>query len=152
MKREPKQPIDGEQAPPTGLSWAAVPDSSSRSYGEIPDHSPAQGPFKVIKTDVRADSRGRVTIGPNVVGDTQYRALINELGQIILDPVITVPAREAWLWQNSDALASVVRGVEQAKRGDLGTFPSFAAYADQPDEVDEPDALVKPKTPRARKA
>lgn len=91
----------------------------------------ARGPFRVIRSDVRSDDRGRVTIGPEVIGDTQYRALVNQMGQIVLDPVITVPAREYWLLQNPEALASVVRGVEQAKRGELGTFPSFASFVDK---------------------
>jgi len=81
-----------------------------------------------------APTGGRVTIGPEIIGDTHYRALINQLGQIVLDPVITVPAREYWLLQNSETLASVVRGVEQAKRGELGTFPSFAEFVDEKSE------------------
>ena len=105
----------------------------------------ARGPFRVIRSDVRSDDRGRVTIGPEIVGDTQYRALVNQLGQIVLDPVITVPAREYWLLQNPEDMASVVRGVEQAKRGELGTFPSFAGFIDDKSEA-------SPALPSKRKA
>lgn len=99
--------------------------------------SPTEGDFKVLRTDIRSDGRGRVTIGQDILGDTQYRALINEIGQIVLDPVVTIPARELWLFQNSEALTSVVRGVKQAKAGQLGTFPSFAAFADKPDDEED---------------
>lgn len=112
----------------------------------------ARGPFKLIKHDLRSDSRGRITIGHEVVGDTQYRALVNNLGQIVLDPVVSVPAREVWLFQNREALASVVRGVEQAKRGEFGSFPSFASHVNEPDD-DESEAGVSRKVAaRRRKA
>lgn len=112
----------------------------------------ARGPFRVIRSDVRSDERGRVTIGPEVIGDTQYRALVNQMGQIVLDPVITVPAREFWLLQNPEALASVVRGVEQAKRGELGTFPSFAGFVEKETSKTADSAKRRSTGRRRRKA
>ena len=136
---ERTQTMDGREVPAARSAGTAAAVYSSTRYPEIEDNTPAHGPFKVIKNDIRSDGRGRLTIGQEVVGDTQYRALMNELGQIILDPVVTVPARELWLLQNTEAFASLVRGVEQAKRGELGTFPSFAEYL----EDDEEDASPK---------
>jgi hypothetical protein len=40
--------------------------------------------------------------------------MINDEGQILLNPVVSIPERELWLWQNPDALASVKRGIKQA--------------------------------------
>ena len=53
------------------------------------------------------------------------------------------PEREFWLQKNLQALASVVRGVEQAKRGELGTFPSFASFHGD----NKPGELEKDKEP-----
>lgn len=118
--------------PRAGLARAVVGPGPPNSIEGL--FSPAEGPFKIIRTDIRSDGRGRVTIGQDVIGDTQYRALVNEIGQIILDPIVTVPVREFWLFKNQQALASVVRGVQQAQKGELKAFPSFAAYAVESDE------------------
>ena len=52
--------------------------------------------FRVQKLAVRADERGRITLG-DAVQDSEYRVLVNEVGQVLLDPVVTlaVPASEA---------------------------------------------------------
>jgi hypothetical protein len=39
------------------------------------------------------------------------------LGQIVLDPQVTIPASEAWLFSDPDALASVRRGLSDAAKG-----------------------------------
>jgi hypothetical protein len=46
-----------------------------------------------------------------------YHVYSNSLGQIILDPQVTIPASEAWLFNNPDALASVRRGLNDAAQG-----------------------------------
>jgi len=138
MKLSPGQRITrthkGAESPKPRVGPARAFVAYGQPHATEDVFSPAEGPFKVIRTDIRSDGRGRVTIGQDVMGDTQYRALMNEIGQIILDPVVTVPAREFWLFKNQQALASVVRGVQQAQKGELKAFPSFAAYAVESDE------------------
>jgi hypothetical protein len=46
-----------------------------------------------------------------------------------------IPTLEAWLWQNTTALSTVIRGVQQAGRGEIVDLGSFAQYADI--EVDD---------------
>ena len=54
----------------------------------------------------------------------------NSLGQIVLDPMKTVPAYEVWLYKNPKALESVKRGLSQAKAGKIvRAKESFAKYA-----------------------
>ena len=84
--------------------------------------------FQVVKEVTQSDSRGRLTLGQIVKGKS-YRVMINDEGQILLDPVVSISERELWLWQNPDALASVKRGIEQAsvEQGrDLGDFSQYA--------------------------
>ena len=59
----------------------------------------------------------------------------NKAGQILLSPEATVPAHEAWLYKNPDALAKVRRGLADAASGKLRDLGSFAKHAD--DDLDE---------------
>ena len=93
--------------------------------------------FRVLRTDIQPDERGRVTIGQEFVKDQHYRVLMNAHGQIVLDPVVTIPARELWLFQNPEAWSSVLRGAAQAGRGELNSLGSFAKHSD--DEVNSDD-------------
>jgi hypothetical protein len=84
--------------------------------------------FREIKKVAQSDSRGRLTLGQVVKGKS-YRVMINDEGQILLDPVVRIPERELWLWQNAEALASVKRGIKQTsvEQGrDLGDFSQYA--------------------------
>jgi hypothetical protein len=52
----------------------------------------------------------------------------NAKGQIILDPMVRVPAREAWLHANPRALAAVRCGLDEAVRGETAAVGSFAEH------------------------
>jgi hypothetical protein len=85
--------------------------------------------FQVVKEMVQPDSRGRISLGTEVKSKT-YRVLANDLGQILLEPVVAVPEREAWLFQNPEALSAVRQGLQESAEG-LGTsLGSFAEYAE----------------------
>ena len=43
----------------------------------------------------------------------------NERGQILLDPVKSVPAYEAWIYENPVRIESIQRGIAQAEAGQL---------------------------------
>jgi hypothetical protein len=58
----------------------------------------------------------------------------NDVGQILLSPKIGVPLREAWLFKNPEAIASVRRGLQQAAEGKVRELKSFEKYAD--DEIE----------------
>jgi hypothetical protein len=90
--------------------------------------------FLEIKDDVHADTRGRLTLGA-VAKEKKYKVFVNDMGQILLDPVVSIPERELWLWQNAEALTSVQRGLNQAAEGQGRSLGSFAKYADL--EIDD---------------
>ena len=69
-------------------------------------------------SESRVDAKRRVALGkilPSQV--TSFRVYRNAHGQIILDPLISVPAHEAWLFENKRASRLVRQGLEDAKRG-----------------------------------
>ena len=96
---------------------------------------------------VSLDSRKRIVltkaleaIGRIVGGeskDLRFTVACNEAGQILLTPEVTLPVHEAWLYKNKEAYQSIMRGIEQAKRGKVRSLGSFANYVDG--DVDEKD-------------
>jgi len=87
-------------------------------------------------TELRADNKKRITLGKIIDAKiTGYRVYRNERGQLLLDPLVTIPASEAWLYQNPERIASVLQGIQEAGEGKLVNRPSYAQFAD--DDLDE---------------
>ena len=84
--------------------------------------------FVATNKTVKADERGRLTLGAEVKEKT-YQVSENEIGQILLTPVVSIPAHEMWLYQNPEAMAAFQRGIEDLKAGRTVTR-SFAEYID----------------------
>jgi len=59
-----------------------------------------------------------------------FRIYINSDGQVLLDPALSVPLREMWLYRNPQALANVREGLAQAAKGELHDLGSFEKFAD----------------------
>lgn len=89
----------------------------------------------LVIRDVRPDSRNRVSLGgaiDNFGDDTSFNVYRDKRGRIILEPHVSVPVDEAWLFRNRKALASVANGLKQIKTAKaIGSFAEFA-------EDDEP--------------
>ena len=87
---------------------------------------------ELIARDVRPDSRNRVSLGAALkdLGDASFFVYRDRQGRIILEPQVSVPASEAWLFRNKRALESVARGLNQID--DAKTIGSFAGDADEP--------------------
>lgn len=67
---------------------------------------------------VKPDAKRRIVL-PNLIvhkGIT-YNIYYNSSGQILLDPQVTIPASELWLFRNAEALASIKRGFVDAAEG-----------------------------------
>ena len=65
-----------------------------------------------------ADSKGRVTLG----GHFANRAVIVEHrsdDEVVVRLARLIPEREAWLYANPKALASVRRGLDQARKSNI---------------------------------
>lgn len=79
--------------------------------------------------DARLDAKHRISLGKIGHAARQYKIYENALGQIILDPLVAVPASELWLYKNKKALTQVRKGLVQAAAGRLVRRPSYAKHA-----------------------
>ena len=76
--------------------------------------------FERIADSVKPDNRKRVGLGKIQMQEgVLYDVYTNSTGQILLDPKVTIPAYEAWLFRNPKALASVKRGLDDAVQGKI---------------------------------
>jgi hypothetical protein len=78
------------------------------------------------------DAAGRINIGSEFKGKL-FAIEVQANGDILLSPVVVRHEREAWLYENPEAMASVKRGLEQSGRGEGRSLGSFAQYADDED-------------------
>jgi hypothetical protein len=85
--------------------------------------------FELVTEFAQPDAKRRVSLGSALSGATAYNIYRNPLGQLILDPVKTVPASEMWLYENPQALASVKQGLKESAEGKSVYRGSFAKHA-----------------------
>ena len=71
------------------------------------------------------DSKNRVVLTPALSDNEHvdgFNIFLNDSGEIKLEPVVKIPAKEVWLYKNPEALASVDRGIKDALAGKVGTL------------------------------
>ena len=85
--------------------------------------------FQLVSEFAQPDAKKRLSLGEALSGATAYNIYRNPLGQIVLDPVKTVPASETWLYENPRALASVKRGLRESAEGKSVYRGSFAKHS-----------------------
>lgn len=83
---------------------------------------------------VRPDSKGRITLGKLAQGVSSFLVSEQPGGGFLLEPMVEIPAREKWLFENRRALESVKTGLTQSAKGETRTRGSFSKYADEKDE------------------
>lgn len=84
--------------------------------------------FRVIQEAVQPDPQGYICLG-NQLKLTTYRVLINDLGQILLEPIAPIPESEVWLHTSPEALALVKQGITESAEQKGSYLGSFAEYA-----------------------
>ena len=77
---------------------------------------------------LRLDGKGRVTFGNLAKGVSSFKVKKNEDGSFLLRPMKEVPEREAWLYQNPEALKAVLEGLADSRAGRVHDMGSFAQY------------------------
>ena len=74
--------------------------------------------FKEIATK-SIDDRKRLTLGKEIGNFRRVRIYKNDRGEILLKPLVEVPASELWLYENKKALDSVKKGLNNAAEGNI---------------------------------
>ena len=87
---------------------------------------------KAFKT-VRPDAKGRITLGSLASGVSSYRITKDKNQRIILEPLIEVPAKEKWLFDNKAASNQVKQGLQDSAHKRIKSRGSFAKYVDDND-------------------
>lgn len=84
-----------------------------------------------LHTDIlRPDAKGRITLGKLAEGVSSFHVSLDKAGRILLEPYAEIPAKEAWLFKNPTALASVQRGLTQSAKGKVHKRGDFSQYID----------------------
>ena len=85
--------------------------------------------FKGVARNVKPDAKKRVNLPKSLVREgVIYHIYINSFGQIVLDPQVTIPASEVWLFNDKAALASVDRGMVESSNGEVINRGSFTKH------------------------
>ena len=92
-------------------------------------HTWAVPGFQLVSDFARPDTKKRLSLGALHHIVSSYAIFQSPNGEVLLKPVAVVPANEAWLHRNPEALASVKRGLQQSAEGKTRSLGSFAKYA-----------------------
>lgn len=63
------------------------------------------------------DERQRICVGDLMKGFDRVQVYQNGNGEVLLRPMVEIPASEAWLFRNKEALTSVRQGLKDAAEG-----------------------------------
>lgn len=70
----------------------------------------------IMKQLVHSDDKGRMNLGKQFA-NLNFLVEVLESGKIVLQRAAIIPESELWLHNNKKAMASVQRGLKQAKEG-----------------------------------
>ena len=83
----------------------------------------------------RPDSKGRITLGKLAEGISSFRLIEQNGDKLVFEAMKEVPAREAWLYKNPEALKAVLEGLADVKAGRVYDLGDFTQYADDDGEA-----------------
>lgn len=83
-----------------------------------------------IAGSVKPDTKKRIVLPKTLVQEgIIYHIWHNSAGQILLDPQVTIPASELWLFKNKKALAMIDRGMSEEQLINRGSFAKYVKDA-----------------------
>ncbi len=65
------------------------------------------------------DSRSRLTIGELALGFNRVKVYKNRQGEILLKPIVEIPASELWLFKNKEAFENIQEGIKDLSEGKI---------------------------------
>ncbi len=81
------------------------------------------------------DSKNRITIGRKIkkalekkINFGKFMVYVGKNGDILLRPAVSIPSREAWVYENPKILKKVKRGLNEAKQGKIITVKNLDSF------------------------
>lgn len=85
--------------------------------------------------EVSADERSRIAVGKaGVRRDDRYAVAVNDDGEILLTPLVSIPKRELLIWENAQIREAVSLGLLQSAANETTSLGDFSQYADEQDD------------------
>ena len=91
--------------------------------------------FKVLDDRI-LDSKGRITISNEWMPYKNqtvrsFKIYSNGDGDLLLRPEVTIPAREAWIYQNPDVIKSIKKGIKELEEGKGDIVDDLDSYLEK---------------------
>jgi hypothetical protein len=91
---------------------------------------------KFIPVDVKTlDSKKRINLGEKILKmlagkfpTKSFKVYVGEDGDILLRPVITIPANEAWIYEKPSVLEEIRKGLSEANQGKLKKVKNLNSF------------------------
>jgi hypothetical protein len=90
--------------------------------------------FRTV-AEVTADDRARIAFGKaGIKSNERYAVSVNDEGQVLLTPVVSIPKRELLVWENASLRASLFRGLAEAAEGKARPLPWVTTHLENEEE------------------
>jgi hypothetical protein len=92
---------------------------------------------KFLPIEVKSiDFKNRINLGSKIMTFVSrimkraeaYQVCIGSDGDILLRPVVNIPSKEAWIYQNPVVKKQVKEGLQQAEKGDIEKVKDLDAF------------------------
>ena len=82
------------------------------------------------------DAKGRITISNEWMPYKNqtvrsFKIYSNGDGDLLLRPEVTIPAREAWIYQNPDVIKSIKKGIKELEEGKGDIVDDLDSYLEK---------------------
>jgi len=94
---------------------------------------------KFIPVDVKTlDSKKRISLGEKILKiltdkfpAKSFKVYVGEDGDILLRPVVTIPSKEAWIYENPTVLEEIRKGLSAANKGKLKKVKNLEEFLEK---------------------
>ncbi|WP_235504646.1 hypothetical protein [Arthrobacter sp. Leaf141] len=85
--------------------------------------------------EVSADERSRIAVGKaGVRRDDRYAVAVNDDGEILLTPLVSIPKRELLVWENAQIRDALSLSLLQSASGQTTSLGDFSQFADDAED------------------
>lgn len=85
------------------------------------------------------DSKNRITLGGKLLKAVSqrvrkidaYQVFVGKGGNILLRPSVSIPAAEAWIYENPEVIGKIRQGLDEAKQGKTEVVRDLDAFLDK---------------------